>query len=322
MLLRVRALLTVTLSAALAVGATAVPGAPTAASSLARPAASLVALVNASAPAANLFAGQFCGAVLIGPREVLTVAHCLRHTDPRAVDAVIGADNLCQGRPVTGQRIHVAAVDTPPVGTGSDVVLLTLDRAASATPAKIAEVPAGDGQMGLAQGWGRSSLGGGYSCLPRTVPVTAGPVDVCREGLSAAVATQPTRECGAPPAAVQATPASGTPVGRCTQAPALMCCSPSPRGGSVTAPPKLRRTTAASIPVRARRGAPPRRHRPRALRGCLRWWESLRRERWADRAIRRHRRTALALTSDPLAQRTRSCNRPRRCHRDLVTRTD
>jgi secreted trypsin-like serine protease len=193
-LLKVRTLLAVAISAVLTVGATAGPRAPTSAPSLDRPAASLVALVNASAPTANLFAGQFCGAVLIGPREVLTVAHCLRHTDPRAVDAVVGAGNLCQGRPVTGQRIHVAAVDAPPAGTGSDVVLLTLDRAASATPARINDVPAGDGQMGLAQGWGRSSLLGGYPCLPRTVPVAAGPADACRDGLSAAVAPQPTRD--------------------------------------------------------------------------------------------------------------------------------
>ena len=194
MLLRVRALLLVTVSAALALGSTAATGAPTPASPLPRPARSLVALVNTSAPTGNLFASQFCGAVLIGPREVMTVAHCLRQTDPRAVDAVVGAGNLCQGRPVTGQRIHVTGIKVSPAGSDSDVVLLTLDRAAFAPPAKIAPVPAGDGQNGFAQGWGRSALRGGYPCLPRTVPLTAGPAEACRVGLGAAEAAQPTRD--------------------------------------------------------------------------------------------------------------------------------
>ena len=159
---------------------------------------SLVALVNASAPPDDLFSVQFCGGVLIGPTTVATVAHCMRDRTPQSVDVVVGADNLCQGNSVPGERLHVKAMAVAPPGHDSDIVVLHLGAPSTTTPALVAGSAGRTEPGGTAVGWGRSELRGAYPCRGRTVPLQAGDPAVCLRGLTAARPPQPTVDvwCG------------------------------------------------------------------------------------------------------------------------------
>lgn len=155
---------------------------------------SLVALVNSSAPADDVFSAQFCGGVLIGAREVATVAHCLTDRDPASVDVIVGADNLCQGQQVTGQRLPVESLTSAPSGHNSDVVVLRLAAPATVAPARVAG-PAGRSQhVGTAAGWGRAALLGAHPCQGRSVPLHAGTAAACAAALRVAHGSQPTQD--------------------------------------------------------------------------------------------------------------------------------
>ncbi|MFI6434292.1 S1 family peptidase [Streptomyces sp. NPDC050759] len=134
----------------------------------------VVALVNASSPAGNLFNGQFCGGVLVAPALVLTAAHCVRDRRPASVDAVVGADNLCRGAPIPGQRLHVRTVllhPRSPQGRVVDAALLFLAGRATAAPARLPGAGERPPPTGTEFGWGRGGYGGVAPCRRTAVPL-------------------------------------------------------------------------------------------------------------------------------------------------------
>ncbi|WP_405531094.1 trypsin-like serine protease [Streptomyces canus] len=165
----------------------------------------VVALVNASSPVGNLFNGQFCGGVLVAPTLVLTAAPCVRDRRPASVDAVVGADNLCHGAPVPGQRLHVRTTLLPPrtrQGHLIDAALLVLADRATAAPARL---PAADVQpppTGTEFGWGRDGYGGVAPCRRTAVPLRFVPGERCtRAQLDLDITPAPARQLCAAPAA-------------------------------------------------------------------------------------------------------------------------
>jgi trypsin len=155
-----------------------------------KPVLGVVALVQASAPADDIFNGQFCGGVVVAVDRVATAAHCLAGVALDRVDVVVHADNLCRGRPVDGLRVRPEAILIHPrhdAARGTfDIAMVALPSGttdgwrSSAPPDSI-----GAGSLVTAVGWGRASMGGVPSCRLARVPLRTVDKGSCAEEVGA-----------------------------------------------------------------------------------------------------------------------------------------
>ena len=147
----------------------------------------VVAVVQASAPASDVSASQFCTGVLISPTRVLTAAHCVASRAASSIDVILDADNLCSTGPIDGERVRVTAIT--PVASGADAAILSLAtptgdhtavQLARTTPSHDADSP-----VVTAWGWGSGSIGGAAPCgvTPKTLRVV--PLSRCAVELRA-----------------------------------------------------------------------------------------------------------------------------------------
>jgi secreted trypsin-like serine protease len=138
-------------------------------------------------------AGQFCGGVVVAPKKVLTVAHCLSQ-EALGVDVGEVHDlRVISGRDVLrgpgGQETPVQAVwSNPafdPATNAGDLAVLTL---ADALPAKsvIPMAESGDaayepGAGAVVYGWGDTTGNGDYASSLRSAEVSVLPDALCRQ---------------------------------------------------------------------------------------------------------------------------------------------
>lgn len=131
------------------------------------PVAGMVAIVNASSPAADIYNGQFCGGVLVASAVVLTAAHCVADRTPSQIDVVVGADNLCADAPIDGVRSAVREIDLHPSYDKTSGcfdlarLILAVPQAADVVRDRSGPAP---GEPAIALGWGRMSPGGLAPC--------------------------------------------------------------------------------------------------------------------------------------------------------------
>jgi secreted trypsin-like serine protease len=146
---------------------------------LARATASTAALINHSAPAADLFGAQWCAATLTTATTLITARHCVKDRRPKSLDVVLAADNLCNNAPITGERIQIKSIRILPDAT-LDLAVLTTTRPATTTPTPIAAPAIGQpGTALVAVGWGRRSSNGPAPCRKQAVPLRLAGADKC-----------------------------------------------------------------------------------------------------------------------------------------------
>ncbi len=84
----------------------------------------MIALLDAGT--SSNYDAQFCGASLISKRDVLTAAHCVKGTQPNAIQVLVGTQDLKNG----GRRVNVARITVNPKynsrTSDSDVAVLRL----------------------------------------------------------------------------------------------------------------------------------------------------------------------------------------------------
>lgn len=133
----------------------------------------MVALINASSPTNDIYNAQFCGGVVVEQQLVLTAAHCVATRRAASIDVVIGGDNLCRDRPISGLRIRVSEIQIHPAYDAEsarfDLAVLVLAGNAPMGSVRDVASPPADGGTAVALGWGRGSPGGVPPCrLMRT----------------------------------------------------------------------------------------------------------------------------------------------------------
>jgi len=155
----------------------------------------LAALINSSAPRNDVSGTQFCAGVLVSKHVVLTAAHCVRGRTPASIDVVVGANNLCSTGPITGQRLHVRSIRR---SATLDAAELTIESAATATPARIAKRAT---KFYEAWGWGKDSIGGVAPCMAMSKALSAVRAHACLPALTQVAASERARYLCAVPAA-------------------------------------------------------------------------------------------------------------------------
>lgn len=172
-----------------------------------RNAGQVALLVSASAPKTKLFGAQFCAGVLAGARVILTAAHCVRGRSARAINVVVGIDNICHTSTKTGERIAVAAIVQPPAAPTADIAALVLSKpATSAPPLPLLRTSPSSPSTPVvpedlvAVGWGRSSMRGPTPCSRRAVRLSGADESRCAKARKQAPGTfvAPDQICAVP----------------------------------------------------------------------------------------------------------------------------
>jgi secreted trypsin-like serine protease len=146
------------------------------------PVPGVVALVAEAAPADDPYHGHLCGAVLVENGTILTAAHCVAERAPERLAVIVGADNLCRGRAVTGRRVGVVSVHVHPrydPMTGRfDIAALGLAEEAVDTPRRAVR-PEPTTMRVTAYGWGSTAEERPGSCRLERIPLRAAPGEGC-----------------------------------------------------------------------------------------------------------------------------------------------